>query len=85
MREESGSAVLGAVAVRVQKPFDQPARPKKSPAPLFMRLPAASAVSSMRRTICSWQLGRPLRPQSPGWRTAQGPSYGLLAFSRAEL
>jgi hypothetical protein len=26
-REESGSAVLGATAVRAQKPFDQPARP----------------------------------------------------------
>ena len=34
-REESGSAVLGAAAVRAQKPFDQPAKPKKSPAPLF--------------------------------------------------
>jgi hypothetical protein len=34
-REESGSAVLGATAVRAQKPFDQPARPKKSSAPLF--------------------------------------------------
>lgn len=33
--EESGSAVLGAAAVCAQKPFDQPARPKKSPAPLF--------------------------------------------------
>jgi hypothetical protein len=35
VREESGSAVLDAAAVRAQKPFDQPARPKKSPAPLF--------------------------------------------------
>jgi hypothetical protein len=34
-REESGSTVLGAAAVCTQKPFDQPARPKKSPAPLF--------------------------------------------------
>ena len=34
-REENGSVVLGAAAVRAQKPFDQPARPKKSPAPLF--------------------------------------------------
>jgi hypothetical protein len=33
-REESGSAVLGPTAVRAQKPFDQPARPKKSPTPL---------------------------------------------------
>lgn len=53
-REESGSAVLGAAAVCAQKPFDQPARPKKSPAPPSTRSPAASAVSSMRRTICSW-------------------------------
>jgi len=28
-REESGSEVLGAAAVRAQKPFDQPARPKR--------------------------------------------------------
>jgi hypothetical protein len=34
-REESGSVVLDAAAVCAQKPFDQPARPKKSPAPLF--------------------------------------------------
>jgi hypothetical protein len=29
------TAVLGAAAVRAQKPFNKPARPKKSPAPLF--------------------------------------------------
>ncbi len=34
-REESDSEALGPAAVRAQKPFDQPARPKKSPAPLF--------------------------------------------------
>jgi hypothetical protein len=34
-RQRSGSQVLGASAVRGQYPFDHPARPKKSPAPLF--------------------------------------------------
>ena len=34
-RQRSGSQVLGASAVRGQHPFDRPARPKKSPAPLF--------------------------------------------------
>jgi hypothetical protein len=34
-REESGSGVLGAAAVCAQNPFDRPAKPKKSPAPLF--------------------------------------------------
>jgi len=34
-RRRSGSQVLGAAAVRGQHPFDRPARPKKSPAPLF--------------------------------------------------
>jgi len=34
-RQRSGSQVLGAAAVRGQHPFDRPARPKKSPAPLF--------------------------------------------------
>ena len=33
--KESGSAALGAAAVRAQNPLDQPAKPKKSPAPLF--------------------------------------------------
>jgi hypothetical protein len=34
-RQRSGSQVLGASAVRGQHPFDRPAWPKKSPAPLF--------------------------------------------------
>jgi len=34
-RQRSGSQVLGASAVRGQHPFDRPARPKRSPAPLF--------------------------------------------------
>jgi REP element-mobilizing transposase RayT len=34
-RKSSGSQVLGASAVLGQHPFDRPARPKKSPAPLF--------------------------------------------------
>src|SRR3954447_20712487 len=34
-REESGSGVLGAAAVGAQNSFDRPAKPKKSPAPLF--------------------------------------------------
>ncbi|HEV8577483.1 MAG TPA: hypothetical protein VGX68_00255 [Thermoanaerobaculia bacterium] len=34
-RRNSGSQVLGAAAVRGQHPFDRPARPKRSPAPLF--------------------------------------------------
>jgi REP element-mobilizing transposase RayT len=34
-RQRSGSQVLGASVVRGQHPFDHPARPKKSPAPLF--------------------------------------------------
>jgi REP element-mobilizing transposase RayT len=34
-RQHSGCQVLGASAVRGQHPFDRPARPKKSPAPLF--------------------------------------------------
>ena len=34
-RQQSGKQVLGASAVRGQHPFDRPARPKKSPAPLF--------------------------------------------------
>jgi len=34
-RQRSESQVLGASAVRGQHPFDRPARPKKSPAPLF--------------------------------------------------
>jgi REP element-mobilizing transposase RayT len=34
-RRRSGIQVLGASAVRGQHPFDRPARPKKSPAPLF--------------------------------------------------
>jgi hypothetical protein len=34
-RKRSGSQVLGAAAVLGQHPFDRPARPKKSPAPLF--------------------------------------------------
>jgi hypothetical protein len=34
-RRHSGCQVLGAAAVRGQHPFDRPARPKKSPAPLF--------------------------------------------------
>jgi len=34
-RQRSGSQVLGASKVRGQHPFDRPARPKKSPAPLF--------------------------------------------------
>jgi hypothetical protein len=33
-RAESASEILGVAAVRAQKPFDRPARPKKSPAPL---------------------------------------------------
>ena len=42
-RQRSGSPVLGASAVRGQHPFDHPARPKKSPAPLF------HAVSQLAR------------------------------------
>jgi len=34
-RQHSGCQVLGVSAVRGQHPFDRPARPKKSPAPLF--------------------------------------------------
>ncbi len=34
-RQRSGSQVMGASKVRGQNPFDRPARPKKSPAPLF--------------------------------------------------
>jgi REP element-mobilizing transposase RayT len=34
-RQRTGSQVLGASAVRGQHPFDRPAKPKKSPAPLF--------------------------------------------------
>jgi REP element-mobilizing transposase RayT len=34
-RQRSGSQVLGAKKVQGQHPFDRPARPKKSPAPLF--------------------------------------------------
>jgi hypothetical protein len=34
-RQRSGSQVLGASKVREQHPFDRPARPKKSLAPLF--------------------------------------------------
>jgi hypothetical protein len=34
-RAETASEVLGAAAVRAQKPFDWPARPKRSPAPLI--------------------------------------------------
>jgi putative transposase len=34
-RAETASEVLGAAAVRVQKAFDRPARPKRSPAPLI--------------------------------------------------
>jgi len=34
-RQRSGSQVLSASAVLGQHPFDRPARPKKSPAPLF--------------------------------------------------
>jgi REP element-mobilizing transposase RayT len=34
-RQRSGSQVMGASKVRGQHPFDRPARPKKSPAPLF--------------------------------------------------
>jgi REP element-mobilizing transposase RayT len=34
-RQRSGSQVLGASAVLGQHPFDRPARPKRSPAPLF--------------------------------------------------
>ena len=34
-RLHSGRQVLGASAVRGQHPFNHPARPKKSPAPLF--------------------------------------------------
>ena len=42
-RQRSGRQVLGASAVRGQHPFDRPARPKKSPAPLF------HAVSKLAR------------------------------------
>ena len=56
-REESGSMVLGTAAVRAPKPFDQPARPKKSPAPLFHAFTRrVRRVSSPKRTICSWRL-----------------------------
>src|SRR5262245_51699645 len=34
-RQHGGRQALGASAVRGQHPFDRPARPKKSPAPLF--------------------------------------------------
>ena len=34
-RERTGSQVLGVSAILGQHPFDRPARPKKSPAPLF--------------------------------------------------
>jgi hypothetical protein len=34
-RQRSGSQMMGASKVRGQNPFDRPARPKKSPAPLF--------------------------------------------------
>jgi hypothetical protein len=34
-RERTGSQVLGVAAVLGQHPFDRPARPKRSPAPLF--------------------------------------------------
>ena len=41
-RRRSGSQVLGASAVRGQHPFDRPARPKKSPAPLFHAMSTAA-------------------------------------------
>ena len=34
-RRRTGSQVLGASAVRRQHPFNRPAKPKRSPAPLF--------------------------------------------------
>ena len=47
-RKRTGSQVLGASAVRGQHPLDRPAKPKKSPAPLFH---AASKV--IRRELYS--------------------------------
>jgi REP element-mobilizing transposase RayT len=47
-RQRSGSQVMGASEVRRQNPFDRPARPKKSPAPLFH---AASKL--MREELCA--------------------------------
>jgi hypothetical protein len=74
-RQHSGCQVLGASAVRGQHPFDRPARPKKSPAPLF------HAVSKRVRQKLSglpmrglWQSSA-MHPRSfdpeTGWRGSQ--------------
>ena len=47
-RQRTGSQVLGASAVRGQHPLDRPAKPKKSPAPLFH-----AASKAIRRELYS--------------------------------
>jgi REP element-mobilizing transposase RayT len=51
-RERTGSQVLGASAVRGQHPFNRPAKPKKSPAPLFHA--ASQAVRQEFYAMYGW-------------------------------